>query len=378
MLTKLKQLLLLICCIPLLSATKLITIQIRGIQGSVLLNVERRLTELYQDKSIFNEPIDALQLQVEKAMYPFGYFQPHVEIMPGNKNTGLRLHINPGPQMRITTLSVSVKGEGATNLKIKQTIKDLPIKAGQPLNNTKYEDAKEKLSNVAENQGYLHAAFEKAEILIDKQQYTAKITLLFNTGPQYYFGQIRFDPTYISPALLRRYLPFNYGQPYSTEQILALNTNLAASGYFSSVNVKPIVAKEQHVPININLQPSKRITYSLGAGYGTDTGPRGLAGLHIIPVNRSGHKFNAIAQGSLQENALQAQYLIPGRNPVIDNYGISGGATNLNYNSGDSNAVLLSLTQQHVLTNYQRILSINALHDRYNYTGNGKLSESLF
>ncbi len=377
MLNQLKRLLLVLCCIPLLSAVKLTNFQISGVEGEVLLNVERRLTELYQDKSIANEPTDTLQLQIEKALYPYGFFQPHVVISPGNKNTRLLIHINPGPQMSITSLVVDIKGEGSNNPKIKQAANDLPIKAGQPLNTTHYEDAKEKLSNAAENQGYLHASFEKSEILIDKQRYTANITLLFNTGPQSYFGQIRFDPTYISPALLHRFVPFKYGQPYSTEQILTLNTNLAASGYFKTVNVKPTNQDERYVPIDVNLQPSKRISYSLGAGYGTDTGPRGLAGLHVVPVNRSGHKFNAIAQGSLQENALQAQYLIPGFNPVIDNYGISGGITNLDYNSGNSNAWLLSLAQQHVLSDYQRILSINGLNERYNYTGHSKTEESL-
>ena len=343
----------------------------------MLLNVERRLSELYKDKSIANEPTDALQLQIAKALYPYGLFSPHIEIDPGNKNTRLFIHIIPGPQMFVTSLNIGVKGEGSENPIIKRTLQKLPIKAGQPLNTMRYDDAKEKLANAAESQGYLHASFEKAEILIDKQQNTAKITLLFNTGPQYYFGQVRFDPTYISPKLLRRYLPFQSGKPYSPDQLLALNTNLSASGYFNVVNVKPLNQEDRYVPIDVQLQPSKRVTYSLGAGYGTDTGPRGLAGLHVIPVNRYGHKFNAIAQGSFQENALQAQYLIPGRNPVTDNYGISGGITNLDYATGRSNAWLSSLTQQHVLSHYQRILSINGLYERYNYAGLTKKEESL-
>ncbi len=373
MLKKTQRTVLIFCCIPLLGAVTPVNFQISGVGGEVLLNVERRLTELYQNKAMTNESPSELQLQIEKAMYPYGFFKPTIVLSPSNHT----IHIVPGPQMLVTTLSVDIKGEGATNEKIRQVVHDLPIKAGQPLNNPHYEDAKEKLSTVAESQGYLHATFEKSEILIDKQLYTAKIILLFDTGSQYYFGQVRFDPTYISQKLLHRYVPFQYGQPYSTEQITTLNTNLAASGYFKTVNVKPIIDDKQHVPMDVHLQPSNRIRYSLGAGYGTDTGPRGLAGLHIVPVNRSGHKFNAIAQGSVEENALQAQYLIPGLNPVKDNYGISGGITNLNYSSGASNAYLLSLAQQHVLSDYQRIISINGLHERYGYTGQLGTEKSL-
>ena len=310
-------------------------------------------------------------------MYPYGYFKSHVTITPSDHKNPLRIHITAGPQLLITTLTVTIKGEGLKDPKINQALHDLPIKVGQPLYNAAYEEAKDKLMTAARNQGYLHASFETSKILIDQQQYTANINLLFDTGHQYYFGQVRFNPTYISPALLRRYVPFRAGQPYSTEKIQTLNSNLAASGYFKTTNVKPSTQKNDHVPIDVQLQASKRISYSLGAGYGTDTGPRGLAALHVIPVNRLGHKFNAIAQGSFEENALQAQYIIPGFNPVIDNYSLSGGATNLDYNSGHSNALLLSLAQQHVRTDYQRILSINGLNDRYNYTDYNTTIKSL-
>ena len=377
LLHKLGRLIVLICCLPLLGAAAPPKFQISGIEGNILLNVQRRLTELYQDKSIVPESAEALHLQIEKALYPYGYFKPDIEIAPGDISKRLNIHITPGPQLLITSLSIEITGKGANNYDIKKARQSLPIKAGQPLINTVYEDAKERLSSTAEKQGYLHASFEKSEVLIDRQLYTAQITLRFNTGPQYYFGQIRFDPTYISPDLLKRYLPFKAGQPYSSEQILTLNKNLSASGYFKTVNVNPLIQANPYVPIDVHLKRTKPTSYSLGLGYGTDTGPRGLVGLHVVPVNRYGHTFNAIAQGSFQENALQAQYIIPGLNPMTDKYSIGGGVTNLHYNSGRSNAYSLSLAQQHVLTNYQRLLSINGLNERYNYTGLNKTEESL-
>ena len=97
----------------------------------------------------------------------------------------------------------------------------------------------------------------------------------------------------------------------------------------------------------------------------------------MVPVNKAGHKFNAIAQGSFAESALQAQYIIPGLNPVTDKYSISGGVTNLNYDSGTSTAFLLSLAQQHAVSNYQRILSINALNEHFGYTGISTIQKSL-
>ena len=338
--------------------------QISGLDGDALLNVQRRLVELYQDKSIEKESKATIESQIAQAMYPYGYFNPHIEL----DYNPLFIHIQPGPQLRITSIKLNVIGEGAHNPVITKALAELPIKQGDAFNNSAYEDAKDKLLSAAHNQGYLKAAFDTSEVMIDKQEGTAYITLVFVTGPLYHFGAVHFTPTYLSPKLLSRYLPFQYGQPYSSEQLAILNTNLAASGYFNRIDIKSLRDKDQYVPTNIELTTGDRKSYSLGAGYGTDTGLRGLASLYVVPVNRLGHKFKAVAQGSFQENALQAQYIIPGTNPVIDNYSISGGLTNLDYDTGHSNAALLSFGQQHVLKNYQRILSINGLYEHYNYS----------
>ncbi|MFY7698510.1 MAG: autotransporter assembly complex protein TamA [Legionella sp.] len=358
----------------LLIAAKPIDFKVTGIHGDLLSNVQERLVELYQQKSIATDSLETLKQQIAKAMHPYGYFQPDIAIV---RNKRLYISINPGRQMLISDINVKIIGDGENNNEIKQVLQILPIQKGQVLNNNSYNKAKELLVSAAEQQGYLHANFVKSQLIIDKKKYTARIDLIFDTGHQYYFGQIHFDPTYISPELLHRYVRFKHGEIYSTEDILAFNSHLNNSGYFKTVDVKPLISDDSHVPIRVNLQPIDRANYSLGLGYGTDTGPRGRTGLHIVPINPSGHKFNAIVQGSLKENALLAQYLIPGKNPVTDNYAISGSLSNFNYSTGYSNSYLLSLGQQHRENDSQRILSINGLHERYNYDTEAKSEKNL-
>ena len=139
LLHKLGRLIVLICCLPLLGAAAPPKFQISGIEGNILLNVQRRLTELYQDKSIVPESAEALHLQIEKALYPYGYFKPDIEIAPGDISKRLNIHITPGPQLLITSLSIEITGKGANNYDIKKARHSLPIKAGQPLINTVYE-----------------------------------------------------------------------------------------------------------------------------------------------------------------------------------------------------------------------------------------------
>ncbi|HEN4769007.1 autotransporter assembly complex protein TamA [Legionella pneumophila] len=356
-----------ILCFPLFAQDKKTGLfEIYGIKGKVLANVETRLDELSQIKPLSQFTSTELQDQINKAIQPFGYFNAEISI--NNLNNKIIIKIHPGAQIRIASIKAELTGDGAQNPLLRKTLKELSLHIGDPLFSEQYEKAKQNIINSAENMGYLHGVFKKAEILVDERKKTAQITLIFDTGPQYYFGQVQFDPTYISPQLLHRFVPFHPGQPYATDQILKLNDYLSNSGYFSSVLVKPQITDAQTVPVIVHLQPVPKYSYSFGLGYGTDTGVRGKAALNVIPVNRQGHKFNAVAQGSFRQNALQAQYVIPGKDPVTDQYALTGNFSNLNYNAGYSNATLLSLSQLHNVNQFQRTLSLNALYESFHYS----------
>ncbi|WP_115707143.1 autotransporter assembly complex protein TamA [Legionella sainthelensi] len=365
---KLISLILLITCFALFAKDNSdpTSITIHGVSGKVEANVEKRLQELQKLKPLTQFSLDDLREQVLQAIQPFGYFKADVIIQRPNTQN-LMITIHPGPQIMIATVRIELKGEGTQNPALREVVKNVPLVRGTPLFTEQYEQTKLKLIDTAENQGYLHARFQKSEILIDEENYTAEITLILDTGQLYYFGQVQFDPTYINPKLLHRFVPFHPGQAYSADQILKLNNELSNSGYFSSVLVKPKISENSSVPIQIHTEPVSKYSYTLGGGYGTDTGVRGRAALHVIPVNRQGHKFNLLAQGSFVQNALQAQYVIPGQNPVTDQYTLTGNFSNLNYSAGYSNSFLVSLAQQHRVKNYQRTLSLNSLYEGFHY-----------
>lgn len=355
-------------CTPLMAENaKQITFVITGVSGKVQANIEKRLNELHQLKPVDELNQDELSTQVIQAIQPFGFFKATVSIQKIDAQK-LAINIKTGPQVRISSLQIILEDEGRLNPSLLIAVKKVPLHVGDPLFSELYNQTKQKLLNSAEDLGYLHAHYQKAEVLVNEDTNTAQITLILNTGSMYYFGQVHFDPTNINPDLLHRFVPFHPGQPYSTNQMLKLNDYLNQSGYFNSVLVKPEISNETTVPINVHLQPVSKYSYTLSAGYGTDTGVRGRAGLNVIPVNRRGHKFNAMAQGSFTQNALQAQYVIPGTNPMTDQYSITGNYSNLNYNTGYGNAYLLSLAQQHTTPFFKRNLSLNGLYERFHYS----------
>lgn len=350
-----------------LGATRYSQFQIEGVNGPLLKNIQNRLSEVFDEESLTQIPDELLIKETQKAVQPYGYFQSLITIHHGAKKN-LRIHILLGPQVHIKSTEIILVGPGAhlpELVKIKQA---LPIQVGAPFNSQMYEEAKQTLFNAAEQNGFLRANFKTSEVFIDEENNNADIHLIFDTGPQYYFGPVRFQKNTLAPEFLARYIPFHEGETYSTEQVLSFNSQLSASGYFREVNLKPKIGDTRAVPIDIHLEPASRINYSLGVGYGTDTGPRGRAGLHVIPVNQYGHKFNVVAQGSFKENALLAQYIIPGLNPVTDQYNFNASLSNLDYNAGYGNSLLLSAIQRHMKDDFQRTLSINGLYERFDYS----------
>lgn len=363
---------LLVLIIPLLpAAAATIPFVVRGVQGKLLQNIQSRLEEIADNKPLDTTSNEELRDEISQALYPFGYFNATSTVT--RQDNQLFITVKTGPQTILSKISTQISGEGRDNPAINSALKKFPLKTGQAFNSNIYDKAKQSLVTVAETQGYLHASFAKTELLINREANTAAINLIFDTGPQYYFGQVEFDPTYISPELLHRYIPFQIGAPYSTEQLQTFNTALASSGYFNNVIVKPdLGGQQQTIPVHVHMQRAHRINYSLGLGFGTDTGIRGRLGYHVVPVNRFGHKFNLIALGSFKENRLQGQYIIPGKNPLIDQYDLFGSLSSLNYGAGYSNSALITFAQRHNLSNFQRVLSLNSLYERFNYDNTPK------
>jgi translocation and assembly module TamA len=398
----------LLCLLLMMAAStpKQLAFKITGLEATEQTNVKNRLTDLYAHPSPHPITQHQLELQVQKALMPYGFFNPVLTIKPPRGKYPGVIHIMPGPRLKIAELNIHISGPGRNNPEIQHTYHNLPIHLGDGFNSILYEESKNNLNNAAEHQGYLNATFEHATVFINQDTNQAKISLHFETGIRSYFGRIRFgtghprpippvkdappfprlskiiaifkpegtnNPLFskkriiLSNRLLYRYIPFKYGHPYSSDDIMEFNSNLKSSGFFKTVDIKPGKENNRYVPLDVYLEPVERFRYSLSGGYGTDTGARGRFGLHVIPLNSYGHTLDFIAQGSSNQNAAQMKYTIPGRDPVHDQYNINGGFNNLNYVSGNSQAGRISLVYQHITPKYQHILSLNGLHEAFRY-----------
>ncbi|MEQ8516280.1 MAG: BamA/TamA family outer membrane protein, partial [Chromatocurvus sp.] len=92
-----------------------------------------------------------------------------------------------------------------------------------------------------------------------------------------------------------------------------LQLALTDSPYFSQaeVTIQRDQAQDQRVPVRVVTTPSGSQRYETSLGYGTDTGPRGGAGVLWRRINQHGHQFRTDVRLSAIQSTLASQYKIP-------------------------------------------------------------------
>ncbi len=280
---------------------------------------------------------------IRDALEPFGYYEPVIEATLNRTAGGweARYRIQPGRALRIAMLDVRVLGEGARDPIFQKLLASLPLAKGQILEQPKYEQIKQNLETLATERGYFDARFTERAIRVDLQTYEAVISLHYDTGQRYRFGDISFKQDILSPKLLNRYPRFKPGDPYDANELLKLQSDLGSSPYFSQVqiNAQPDDATDT-APVDVTLEPNKKRKYSAGLGYGTDTGVRGKLKMEQRWINRQGHHYEAEMQLSPIKSLIGGKYMIPGRDPITDEYALTAGYT---LQSNDQDFELIAL-----------------------------------
>jgi translocation and assembly module TamA len=285
--------------------------------------------------------------EIGTAIQPFGYYRPGVQsALERDGNTWVaRYTVEPGPALKVTRRDIQLLGDGAADSGFQRLVSDFPLAEGETLFHPDYESGKVAFEEYAAQNGYLDAAFEENQIRVDLASYTSDVVLHFNTGPRYRFGPVHFNQDFLDPDLLKGYVTWKQGEPINVNELLKLQDALSDSPYFQRVEV--VTRQEQaqglEVPIEVNLTASQRQRWSAGAGYGTDTGPRGTVALELRRINRRGHRGQSEARVSEIEKSFSASYQIPGPYPRTDVLTYQLGYADLNTETSQSQSALVGV-----------------------------------
>jgi translocation and assembly module TamA len=270
--------------------------------------------------SSFNELVTT---SIHKASQALGYYHATVEhmLLSGKSCDELQLTIQQGPQTKIINRDMSLIVDGPTDNELQQAIDTFPLAIGDPLHHNLYSSAKAALLSLSQLRGYFDATFDKQQIQVDTRTNTAQITLAFNIGKRYQFGELKLPPHSRTETLVNQVLTFAQGDYYHAEKLATFNQNLKLLGYFQQVVARPILDKASNhlIPIEVIATNKPRDIFNLGGGVSTDTGPRVQFKWERPWVNLKGHSFSTEIFASALEQNLRASYRIPLQNP-LDNY----------------------------------------------------------
>lgn len=305
-----------------------IEVTFAGVEGALLENV-RALSSLHRmasapelDAEMVGRLVQRAPGEAATALRPYGYYEPKVttDFAPAGDGWRVTVTIEPGAPVMLVEQNVEVTGPGRNERFIRNALARNTLKTGVRLSHPAYEQQKGELLRAALGNGYLDAAFTEARLLVDPATHSARARITLETGERYRFGATTIEQGVLREELVRRYLRYGEGDWYDAEALLRTQFALDDSQYFSLVEVRPGQRDRaaRTVPVRITSEPNRRQIYTIAAGYGTDTGPRGTIGWEDRRFNEHGHRLRAQIRASEIDNSLGLNYIIPWTDPALE------------------------------------------------------------
>jgi len=367
-------------------ANVIVTVEVKGISGKLLDNV---LAYLSIEQQRLDPNLTELQLQrlhqraaaeIGKALQPFGYYSPRIRgsLQRSDDHWVARYEVDPGPPVHVSKVDIRIEGEGKDDPDFRKVAAQFPLHRNDVLNQPEYEQAKQNFQRFAGDHGYFDFKWIKSEIAVDPAARTAAITLHMDTGPHYRFGTVNFKQDVLRQSLIQRFVPFKPGDPYDTTQLLDMQSGLFDSNYFRNVEINPRrdLSVNREVPIDVTLVPRHKFLYTVGVGFGTDTGPRAKLGWENRRINDRGHRFNSLYTTSAIRDSLTLSYSIPIRNPRSDQFAIISSWANDHTRDNQSETYVLGVSRSVEFgKNWLQTLYLN--YQTESYTVAGESGDSL-
>ncbi len=363
-----------------------VEVAIHGLGSDEQHNVQVQLGLLAYAKSLEGNTPDAAEVErlnaqapadIRRALQPFGWYSPTIKsaLKRHGDDWSADYTVNAGSQTDVSGIDIQLTGDGA---KLPALVRDThhrwPLKKGERLKHQNYEAVKQRLLDQAHSLGYLSAHYTRHVLRVNPPARTAQVLLTLETGPRYYFGTVTVEQDHprLQERVIRRYLTVVSGQPFESGQVLSSQFALNDLGYFSNVSVEPQrdkVSKDHHIPVLVRVSYAKPRVYRLGAGYGTDTGARALAGIQFRRLNSRGHSLSLDLRPSQNISTAIADYRIPIGSVPGQMFDVTAEGLQQNFQGIDERLYSLSLARIQLKGAWQKRYYLTYADDHYTIGG---------
>ena len=305
-----------------------------------------------EDERALRRYVRALPEQSSIALAALGYYAAEVDVKTrtAGKDTEVVISVIPNDPVRVDVVTISILGSAKLDSVFMSVLGRIPLRKNGVFLSDEYETTKSILIDKAQDLGYFDFQLIEKSVRVSREQLTAEIKLIANSGQRYEFGDINFAENTFSDDFLRRWAPFEKGDPYSSGLVGEMTQNLQASGYFNSVRVIPELDNRnaRTIPVNVELSRKDKNQVAVGVGYSTDTKLRTTLSWGRPVINRRGHSAETELGLSRDRQTFSIRYQIPRDTQPLHNYwGIDYGLKN-DIEDSDTRSFLSTLNLQRV------------------------------
>jgi len=330
----------------------------------LLLSIEQQKDHALMSEGRMHRLHKKASLEISNALHPFGYYKAVIkkELVQPNLNHWIATYtIDSGPPLTVESFNFYISSEIRKDIEFQPLINNTPFNIGDVFNHIVYEEFKANLAKLASERGYFNAHFIEHRVEIDLNTNTARINLNFDGGVRYFFGNVLLEQNVLDAALLKRYIPFEKGTPYTLNQMIDLQRTLNDTDYFQSVEVshdQPQLDSNE-LPVTVKLTARKPHRFSFGIGYGSNTGARAKFDWQMPRLNPSGHRFNTETNISQLGYNIAAHYRVPVFNPQTDQMIYSTGIAHEKTDSSESTIRNIGSSLNHSRGDWREAISLN-------------------
>lgn len=297
-------------------------VDIDGASGSIAENIRNHIgniSDIERDRARLL--LRKLQNSIRNATQSLGYYEATFSYtLDGNT---LHIKIDLGPPVVWDSAQIQLIGDSAALKSVTTMIKDAPFQPGEIVNHATYENFKRDLLETCQHQGFLDAHYTESRLIVNVEQHRASAVLIIDGGERYRFGSLEFSGSELDTELVQRLSPIESGSFYDKTALAKLQRNLQDSRYFREIDIQNNKREDHTVALNVKLVDAPRHQFSVGVGYGTDTGPRAKFRWERPHVNAQGHKLTTDLSISQPEQAVNFEYHIPLKKPLDESLNLT-------------------------------------------------------
>jgi translocation and assembly module TamA len=267
-----------------------------------------RITSLYQRTP------GVIRNALESTGYYSSTIEPDLRFEPDC--WAAEFSVDPGTPITLRNVDLRITGDREADPEFSRILNDSNLTPGSQLNHREYENLKTSLLEIAQRKGYAEAAFRESRIDVYPDEYAADLTVDFDPGPRYAFGDIVIRQQILNDALVEGFYDIRPGDPFDRDRLTEVYAALVDSGYFGLVNVRPLAADAElkQIPIELELTAGNTKVLSYGGGFATDTGPR----VRIARTNRRLNMQGAQLHLSTELSPVVSEFIVSYRFPYGD------------------------------------------------------------